>query len=141
MLSLNVLAAIRGFGGEVGSIAHGLLISQQDKVDFRELGFRVLTVDAMQEQGVTLMEFAVGECYFIETLTKYWLGKEKTATATEVVVSDAWWVADTGYLSDFMSGKKTEYLKTEFVGIWKVPVAMITGSGPWPHKLYKESIR
>lgn len=107
-----------------------------------EMRFRVLTLDAMAEEGdPTIMTFEEGDCYFIETLTKYWVGRIKSATATELFLTDASWIADTGLLTEFIRTGKTQHLNVEPVGNWQLPVAIITGAGPWPHKLWKEPVR
>lgn len=107
-----------------------------------EARFRILTLDAMAEEGdSTIMTFNEGECYFIETLTKYWVGRIKSATATELFLTDASWIADTGLMADFIRTGRAQHLNVEPVGDWQVPVAIITGAGVWKHKLFKEPVR
>ncbi len=52
-------------------------------------------------------EFApweIGEAYFIQTVTHYYLGKLVDVKETELVITNASWVASTGRFNQFMSG-------------------------------------
>ena len=45
----------------------------------------------------------VGEKYFIRTVTNYFTGKVVSVTDSDVVLSDAAWIADTGRFADAIS--------------------------------------
>lgn len=97
--------------------------------------------DALIEAGEQIVNFEIGKNYYIETLTKYWVGKVVSLSATEVVLQGAAWIADTGLFTDFLRDGKAQNLEVEIVGDWQIPVALITGASPWKHKLFTSVIR
>jgi hypothetical protein len=53
--------------------------------------------------------FQVGKAYFIRTVTHYYTGKLRALTDSEIVLSDAAWIADTGRFSEALkTGKLSE---------------------------------
>lgn len=44
--------------------------------------------------------YEVGSCYFVETVTKYYLGRLVGITAGELVLDEASWIADTGRFNE-----------------------------------------
>lgn len=98
--------------------------------------------DALMDAGEEHMRFEVGSCYYIETLTKYYVGRVKSCDGGELVLDGAAWIASTGMMTEFMKSGKSQHLEVEIVGDdFGIPVGMITAKCPWPRKLFKEPVR
>ena len=98
--------------------------------------------DALMDAGEETMRFDVGECYYVETLTKYYVGRVKSCDGGELVLDDAAWIASTGMMTEFMRTGKAQHLEVEILGNdFGVPIGMITAKAPWPRKPFKEPVR
>ena len=86
---------------------------------------------APSSQGDTL--FNTGSCYFIRTVTYHSLGRIVAISPTEIHLTDASWIPDSGRFSDFIkSGKLNE---VEPVGAMIVSRGAIVDAFPWTHPL------
>jgi len=50
--------------------------------------------------------YVIGEQWFIQTATLYYVGTLTGVTEGELIIEDSAWVADTGRFNEFMSGKQ-----------------------------------
>lgn len=101
-----------------------------------------LIADALLDAGEQVMRFEIGECYYVETLTKYYVGRVKSYEGGELVLDDAAWIASTGMMTEFMKSGESQHLEVEILGNdFGIPMGMITAKAPWPRKLFKEPIR
>jgi hypothetical protein len=95
--------------------------------------------DCLYEEGFTMFSrIVVGQCFYIETFGKYWLGRVVEQTPTEVVLEPAFWIADTGRFHEFMTGESLETLtnlEIEPVRSMVIPSALISAFSHWPHAL------
>ena len=79
----------------------------------------------------------VGKCYFIRTVTMYYVGRLTAVTDSDIVLADASWIPDTGRFSDFMkSGTPNE--AEPFFGDAIVFRGGMIDAREWPHKLPSE---
>lgn len=46
--------------------------------------------------------FEIGKAYFFQTVTLYFTGRIDAITDTDIVISEAAWIADTGRFADFI---------------------------------------
>lgn len=137
--------------GRMKAIAIALLGHRDDNVRCLARGLvtgkttnRYYLSDALMDAGEQfgdLMRFEVGQQYYIETLTKYYVGKVVSCDGCELVLESAAWVASTGLMTDFMAKGKSQNLEVEIIGEIGIPIGMITAKSPWPHKLWKEPLR
>lgn len=98
--------------------------------------------DALMDNGVeSLMTFEIGQCYYIETLTKYYVGRVVSFDGCELTLVEASWVASTGLMTDFVRTGKPQNLEVEVIGDISLPVGMITAKMPWKHNPWKEPVR
>ncbi len=98
--------------------------------------------DALQDAGEESMRFEVGKNYYVETLTKYYVGRVKSCDDGELVLDSAAWIASTGMMTEFMRDGKAQHLEVEILGDGVgIPTGMITAKAPWGHKLFKEPLR
>lgn len=79
----------------------------------------------------------IGQCYFVRTVTDYWVGRLAAIGPHSLTLTDASWVAVTGRLSAFMRDGKAQGMEIEPVGA--ICVQWLTWS-PWPHDLFTEVI-
>jgi hypothetical protein len=47
--------------------------------------------------------YEIGACYFVETVTKYYLGRLVGVTAGELVLDEASWIPDTGRFNEALA--------------------------------------
>lgn len=80
--------------------------------------------------------FEIGKAYFIRTVTHYYTGRIVAVTASDLVLDDAAWVADSGRFHETLrDGKVSE--------VEPMPDGTIIGRGaivdaaPWVHALPK----
>lgn len=96
-------------------------------------------LDALNE-GIPMIQFQVEKPYYVETFGKYYVGVVSEVTGTEVVLTKAAWVADTGKFSEFIKKGETHNMEVEPVGTVTVPLAYISARYDWPHKLFDKTI-
>jgi hypothetical protein len=79
----------------------------------------------------------VGKNYFVKDGNDNWVGKLVEIRAHVMVLEKATWVADSGYLSDFVKKGRAEGMEIEPVGTamvqWRVVI-------DWPHKLFDKPV-
>lgn len=84
------------------------------------------------------MKLEIGSCYFVRTLSDYWVGRLVDVGPFTLTLEDASWVADTGRLAEFMRHGKAENMEIEPVGL------VMCSNGPavlsWPHKLFTKAV-
>lgn len=98
-------------------------------------------LDLIEEEGLTVHPFKVGEAYLIQTVTLYFVGRVVEVSPCWVRLDRASWVHWTGRLGTLMA-KKTFAKKafpddeakprTEYVGDWLLSLAAVVGAGPLP---------
>jgi hypothetical protein len=99
--------------------------------------------------GRIVIPFEVGNTYFIETQTLYYVGRVKEIVGAFVVLEDASWVHWTGRKSVMAKHKsfaKKHFVgaqspRTEYVGDYVVSLSGIIGFIPGGWELPKESIQ
>lgn len=80
--------------------------------------------------------FTVGECYFIRTVTMYYVGRLKRISGQWLILEDASWICDTGRFHDFLKdGKCNEY--EAFIDNIYVPVGSVIDITKWNHAIFK----
>lgn len=84
-------------------------------------------------------ELTVGRCYFVQSVTKDWVGRLVSINGPyTVTLEDAVWVADTGTrLHQFLRGETNEQTEVEPVGV--VCVQWVNWS-PWDHEPFTEAL-
>lgn len=74
--------------------------------------------------------YEIGEEYFIQTVTHYYLGQLLSVTAQELIITKASWVPSTGRFNEFMSGSKPSenepYNKSQIVIVGRGAVVSAT---------------
>lgn len=117
-------------GGHVGPLARKL---------FEEGGPHDMLLDAMDEERIKIMNLKVGQAYYFETFSKYWLGKVESVSPTEVVLTGASWVPDTGRFHEFFKNGSTQNTEIEPIlvpaGRMTLQSCYITMCVEWPHDL------
>jgi hypothetical protein len=120
-------ADVRGLAGAIADGAH------------QNYG---LLRDALMDAGEETMRFEVGQLYYVETLTKYYVGRVKSCDGGELVLDQAAWVSDTGLMTEFLRDGKNQHTEVEVLGDdFGIPVGMITAKAPWPHKPFLKAVR
>lgn len=82
--------------------------------------------------------FEIGKAYFIRTVTHYYTGRVVAVTASDLVLDDAAWVADSGRFHETLRDGKLKEVEP-------MPNGTIVGRGaivdaaPWAHALPKEA--
>jgi len=96
-----------------------------------------LTIDdlkALIGAGVHSCSFNVGEKYLIRSVTFYHTGRITAITDTDIVLTDAAWIASTGRFSDCL--RTGEFDEVEpFVDEVIVARGAIIDATVWPHEL------
>ena len=78
--------------------------------------------------------FVLGECYLIRTVTLYYTGRVTSITDSDLVLSDAAWIADTGRFAEALkSGTLNEV--EPFIDPVIVPRGVIIDATKWGHAL------
>lgn len=104
-------------------------------------GDREPLIDALTEGGFDVLSLDVGENYYVETVTKYYVGRVAAVSPTELVLTDAAWIDDTGRLNEFLRTGKASGMSVEpYPDPVRIPGHMITDATPWRHKLFREVI-
>jgi len=70
---------------------------------------KYVRADAVPSVAPVTGEFApwqIGQDYFIQTVTHFYLGRLVDVKEHELAITSASWVADTGRFNEFVSGKK-----------------------------------
>lgn len=79
----------------------------------------------------------VGKCYFIRTVTDYWVGRLAAIQGPfAFTLKESSWIPDTGRLSEFMKEGKAEGMAVEPVG--EVTCQWLSYL-PWPHPLFTKA--
>ena len=107
-------------------------------------------LDFVQEEGIEVNPFKVGECYYVETLTLYYIGKCVEVSPCWIKFEKASWVHWTGRKGTLMKHKSfnKKHFKqgersprTEYIGEWTESIAAITGFTSWSEEeLPQESL-
>ena len=94
-------------------------------------------LEATGSKNATSHSFIIGEQYLIRTVTFFYTGKLKSVTDTDLVLSDAAWIADTGRFHDcLVSGDLNEV--EPFLADAIVPRTAIIDATLWSHKLPRD---
>lgn len=105
------------------------------KVDIDELTIgEVKQLTAMFGTNANSHSIAVGEPVLIRTVTHYFTGRVRAVTASDIVLDDAAWIADTGRFADALKTGKLNEVEPypSHVIISRGGVIDIT---PWEHDL------
>jgi hypothetical protein len=89
-----------------------------------------------QKQGDTHAK--VGENILIRGVTLYYVGHVESVSETEIVLSDASWVADTGRFNEALRTGVLNEVEPFPNGAVTVKQGAIMDYSPWPHPLPKE---
>jgi hypothetical protein len=91
-------------------------------------------VEGKPRKPVKSHSIVVGQAYFIRTVTMHYTGRVRAVTASDVVLEDAAWIADSGrYHTALETGALSE--------VEPIPDHVIVGRGaivdcvPWKHPL------
>lgn len=76
----------------------------------------------------------VGQQYLIRTVTFYYTGKLEAVTDTDLVLSNAAWIADTGRFGECLKTGSLNEVEP-FVGNVIVSRGVLVDATVWPHKL------
>jgi hypothetical protein len=126
------LWALRGCSGPVPGLALRLVESG---------GIREPLLDAMDEEDVRVLSFAEGDMVYIETLTKYYVGRVIGVTPTELVLGEAAWIEHTGRLAEFLATGQAEGMAIEpYLDPVRIPQHMLTDATKWRHKPFREAV-
>ena len=82
----------------------------------------------------------IGKNYYVETVTKYWVGTLVEEGINYVVLEPCAWVQDTGRFCEFLEKGKTDDMAVEPCRNGKMKIYHPSVVGEWPHKLFKEVI-
>jgi hypothetical protein len=96
-------------------------------------------LDALNE-GVPMIQFQIKEKYYVETFGKFYVGEVSEVTGTELSLTNAAWIADTGKYSEFLKTGKAEGMEVEPVGDMSLPLAYVSFKKVWKHKLFDKAI-
>jgi hypothetical protein len=96
-------------------------------------------LDALNE-GVPMLSFQVKEKYYIETFGKYYVEQVSEVTGTELSLTKAAWVANTGKYSEFLKTGKAENMEVEPIGEMSLPLAYVSFKKVWKHNLFDKAI-
>ena len=94
---------------------------------------------ALTENGKTAREvpFAVGQSYFIRTVTYHLTGRVREIVGNFLVMDDAAWIADSGRFSQAI--KTGSFKEVEPVETMIVNMDSITDASPWSLPLPRET--
>jgi len=81
--------------------------------------------------------FRIGEKYLIRTVTMHHLGRMKSVTDTDIVLSDASWLADSGRFHDCLKTGNVDEVEP-FVNDVIIARGAIVDATVWRHDLPKE---
>lgn len=90
------------------------------------------------------MHIEIGGNYYVETVTKYWVGRVASIDGpNSVTLVDCAWVASTGRFNVFLKSEDTESVPN--VEIEPVPDGIevqvsYVSIQPWPHKLLRKAV-
>jgi hypothetical protein len=91
-------------------------------------------VEGKKTKKVKNHSIEVGKAYFIRTVTMHYTGRVKAVTASDIVLEDAAWVADSGRFSDALT-KGTLSEIEPFPGTVVVGRGGFVDAAPWDHEL------
>ena len=100
-------------------------------------------LDLVEEEGIRVNPFVVGQGVYIETQTLYYVGLIAEISSCWVRLKNASWVHRTGRKSKLFKNKSFEAKqfsanelkpRTEYLGDWTVAIGCITGFADWPVK-------
>jgi hypothetical protein len=87
-----------------------------------------------------VFKFEIGEQYFVQTITNYWLGTVAAVDGSVVTLRQAYWIADTGRFGEFTSGLPCKKMKYEVLA---APVQINLDGAltvmPYPHEFPPET--
>lgn len=75
----------------------------------------------------------LGQCYLFRTVTHYSVGRVVRVTASDIALSDAWWVADTGRFGACLA--MGTFSEVEYCGDMFVARGALVDFFPWRHAL------
>lgn len=98
-------------------------------------------LDFVEEEEIEVHPFKVGECYYIETQTLYYIGKCVEVSPCWIHFEKASWIHWTGKKSSLMKERSFDKKhfkqgetvpRTEYIGEWNEAIWAITGYCTWP---------
>jgi hypothetical protein len=129
-----------GLSSLLAASANGPLPGLARKL-IHEGGIRQPLLDAMAEEGLKMIKVAVGQMVYVETLTKYYVGRVLECEPTELVLDEAAWIDDTGRLNTFLERGTADGLSVEpYPDPVRIPAHMITVVTTWNHKPFRKVI-
>ena len=81
--------------------------------------------------------YKVGENYIIRTVTFFYTGKLEAVTDTDLLLSDAAWIADTGRWADCLKTGKLNEVEP-FTEAVIIPRGVVIDATVWKHALPKD---
>ncbi len=75
--------------------------------------------------------FEIGQCYFIKTVSDYYVGRLERLTHDWMVLSDASWIPDTGRFNEFLRTGRPQECEPMAHGA-VISIGAITAISPWP---------
>ena len=106
----------------IGALARGSILTG----DYRGL------MDWFLEEDTEMFRFEIGQYYWIETLTKIWVGQVVSAEGCVVTLENAAWIAVTSRFKEFTEGTLNSSAEVEPAqGEIEINTAGILSKGVW----------
>lgn len=130
-LNYGAISRLLAYGGDVAALA---------RHQMQENEFPFPLIDELSIGEIKMVTFEIGAKVYVETLTKYYVGRVVECTPMQLNLAEASWIEETGRMGQFMRTGRADGMAVEAIGDYQIPAHMITGAAPWPHKLFKEDI-
>lgn len=119
---------------DLGSLSKAYVLNKDKKV------IENMWRDAMEDNYVKLdTGVKIGKVYFIETLTKYYIGEVVEIDFSYIILNNWTWIPNTGRFNEFMKTGNPEENEPAPPGILKrIPHDVITSIDDWPHPIPQE---
>lgn len=99
-----------------------------------------IAYDWLYEKGENVEPLLkVGECYFVKTVSDYYLGRLVSLTHDWMEMTEASWIPDTGRFNEFIRTGQPRENEPMAHGCL-ISIGAITAVSPWPHPLLPEVI-
>ena len=112
-------------------------MSKIDELTIREAKELAQFVRGGTMGGGKSHSLVVGESYLVRTVTHYYTGKLKDITESDLVLSDAAWIASTGRFSEALKTGKLDEVEP-FPDIVIVSRDGLIDCSPWEHALPRD---
>jgi len=123
---------LQGQGGNVAKVASALIRGDKSA--------KVPLPDCLEEEGLTVStKLEVGKSYYVETLSKYYVGVLVEENLSYLVFDEWAWIPDTGRFHETMSRGTVAEAEPAPKGTYlRLFVDVIMNIVDWKHKLPRE---